>query len=263
MSSLVSQDHLTSTNSLCHVTTPSLASCQGPKNQFSDQEKDCISFLVELSKPLDQPLTCDSGRISETEETSDTEEEVLSPTSDSCLFCGTVLQSSDMRKRCKTPASIREFVKEYCRPTAFIYPVFAEIRGDRRVPLCIACVNWQRRCSKGQRKRCNGKKPMLLMDHFVAFMLEPGKTIVPDQRCTLRLVKALLAGLDGEGSGEPLGLSLMPVQVQAMVARLPRDITSETLLPQLVKAWWEFNGKTVFFAHNLTAKLVRKMIKVF
>ena len=99
------------------------------------------------------------------------------------------------------------------------------------------------------------------MDHFVAFMLEPGKTIVPDQRCTLRLVKALLAGLGG--SREARGLALMPVQVQAMVARLPRDITSETLLPQLVKAWWEFNGKTVFFAHNLTAKLVRKMIKVF
>jgi hypothetical protein len=173
-----------------------------------------------------------------------------------------------VRKRCKTPASIREFVKEYCRPTAFIYPVFAELRGDQRVPLCIACVNWQRRCSKGQRKRCNGKKPMLLMDHFVAFMLEPGKTIVPDQRCTLRLVKALLAALDGSkspeaGLEEPRGWTLMPVQVQAMVARLPRNITSETLLPQLVKAWWEFNGKTVFFAHHLTAKLVRKMIKVF
>lgn len=109
---------------------------------------------------------------------------------------------------------------------------------------------------------------MLLMDHFVAFMLEPGKTIVPDQRCTLRLVKALLAALDGSkspeaGLEEPRGWTLMPVQVQAMVARLPRNITSETLLPQLVKAWWEFNGKTVFFAHNLTAKLVRKMIKVF
>ena len=105
---------------------------------------------------------------------------------------------------------------------------------------------------------------MLLMDHFVAFMLEPGKTIVPDQRCALRLVKALLAELDhSEEPRESRALELMPVQVQVMVSRLPRNVTGDTLLPQLVKAWWEFNGKTVFFSHNLTAKLVRKMIKVF
>ena len=178
-----------------------------------------------------------------------------------------MLQASDTRKRCKTQASIKEFVTEYCRPTAFLFQVFANLKGDRRVPLCIACVNWQRRCSKGQRKRCNGRKPMLLMDHFVMFMLEPGKTIVPDQRCGLRLVKALLAALDSSSETPyPLSqspLSLMPVQVQMMVASLPRDISGETLLPQLVKAWWEFNGRSVFFAHNLTAKLVRKMIKVF
>ena len=104
---------------------------------------------------------------------------------------------------------------------------------------------------------------MLLMDHFVMFMLEPGKTIVPDQRCGLRLVKALLAGLDSGSESPANPLSMMPVQVQTMVASLPRDISGETLLSHLVRAWWEFNGRSVFFAHNLTAKLVRKMIKVF
>ena len=182
-------------------------------------------------------------------------------TCEPCLFCGTMLQDSDSKKRCKTQASIREFVLEYCRPTAFIYPVFVNLRGGRRLPLCIACVNWQRRCCKGQRKRCNGKKPMLLLDHFVAFMLEPGKVMVPDQRCALRLVKALLSCLDSSQSSWGGPLPLMPVQVQVMVSRLPRDISGETLLGQLVKAWWDFNGNSVFFAHNLTAKLVRKMIK--
>lgn len=93
------------------------------------------------------------------------------------------------------------------------------------------------------------------------FMLEPGKTVVPDQRCALRLVKALLHELDS--GTDAATLQLMPVQVQVMVSKLPRDISGDTLLPQLVKAWWEFNGRSVFFAHNLTAKLVRKMIKVF
>ena len=97
------------------------------------------------------------------------------------------------------------------------------------------------------------------------FMLEPGKTVVPDQRCALRLVKALLVEIDSgtSSSAAQAALQLMPVQVQVMVSKLPRDISGDTLLPQLVKAWWEFNGRSVFFAHNLTAKLVRKMIKVF
>ncbi len=103
--------------------------------------------------------------------------------------------------------------------------------------------------------------PMLLMDHFVMFMLEPGRTVVPDQRCALRLVKALLVEIDSGTYAATM--QLMPVQVQVMVSKLPRDISGDTLLPQLVKAWWEFNGRSVFFAHNLTAKLVRKMIKVF
>lgn len=187
------------------------------------------------------------------------------PSCEFCLFCGTVIPENDTRKRCKTPASIREFVTDYCRPTCIVYPILANLQGERRLPLCIACVNWQRRCGQGQRKRCNGKKPMLLLDHFVMFMLEPGKTIVPDQRCGLRLVKALLADLDARKTGAPTSgvLELMPVQVQIMVSSLPKDICGDTLLPQLVKAWWEFNGRSLFFSHHLTAKLVRKMIKVF
>ncbi len=216
-----------------------------PGLEVASPEEDCMSGSA---APSDRALACPAGTVSDGEP---------------CLFCGIVLLASDKKKRCKTQASIRDFVVDFCRPTSFIYPFFANLKGDRRVPLCIACVNWQRRCSKGQRKRCNGRKPMLLMDHFVAFMLEPGKTMVPDQRCALRLVRALLAALDS--GARPTGrlLDRMPVQVQVMVSGLPRDVTGETLLPQLVKAWWEFNGRSVFFAHNLTAKLVRKMIKVF
>ncbi len=99
----------------------------------------------------------------------------------------------------------------------------------------------------------------MLLDHFVMFMLEPGRVPVPDQRCTLRLVRALLVALD---SGQGSALDMMPVQVQLMVSRLPRDVDGDSLLHELVKAWWEYNDRTVFFAHHLTAKLVRKMLKV-
>lgn len=230
----------------CHAAPGSRSSPDTSTSLESSSTADLFDHLLE----------CTSELVRETEE-----KHPACHTCDSCLFCGTKLEVSDTKKRCKTPDSIREFVTKYCRPTAYIYPVYSNLKGDARIPLCIACVNWQRRCCNGQRKRCNGKKPMLLMDHFVMFMLEPGKTVVPDQRCALRLVKALLHELDS--GTDAATLQLMPVQVQVMVSKLPRDISGDTLLPQLVKAWWEFNGRSVFFAHNLTAKLVRKMIKVF
>jgi hypothetical protein len=239
-------------DSLCHA-----ALYLESQDAFNSREGECTSDSVAPSDLLDRPLAQTPVSVADSDIPSRS-----SPTCEACLFCGTVLQASDTKKRCKTQASIREFVTEHCRPTPFMYQVFANLKGDQRVPLCIACVNWQRRCSKGQRKRCNGRKPMLLMDHFVMFMLEPGKTIVPDQRCGLRLVKALLAGLDSGSESPANPLTMMPVQVQTMVASLPRDISGETLLTHLVRAWWEFNGRSVFFAHNLTAKLVRKMIKV-
>ena len=196
-----------------------------------------------------------------------------------CVFCGTPLTCEDKRKRCKTKSKLGEFVGRFCRPTEVVYPHLARLKGEDRLPLCIPCVNWQRRCGQGQRKRCGGEKPYLLADHFVIFMLEPGRVTVPDQRCTLRLINALA----NEECAKPL-LGLMPVQVQAMVGviagrispavggmaiqdpqgpRVPRQriLTTENLLNELVRAWWEYNGRTVFFAHNVTAKLVRKMIK--
>ena len=182
-----------------------------------------------------------------------------------------------------------EFVVKYCRQTQYIYPYLAALKGDERVPLCIPCVNWQRRCTLGQKKRCAGKKPLLLMDHFILFMLEPGRVTIPDQRCLHLLVKALM-----QADNPPPALALMPVQVQAMVAMLPAfwgktkpslaysnssaspDVvaaksghagTGQTqpqppdLLHLLVRVWWEYHGRTVFFAHNITPKLVRKMFK--
>ena len=183
--------------------------------------------------------------------------------SEPCVFCGAPLSSEDKRKRCKTKSKLGEFVGRFCRPTEVVYPHLVRLKGEDRLPLCIPCVNWQRRCGQGQRKRCGGEKPYLLADHFVIFMLEPGRVTVPDLRCTLRLVHALAT----EECARPL-LGLMPVQVQAMVeviaGRIERGqkiLTTDNLLNELVRAWWEYNGRTVFFAHNVTAKFVRKMIK--
>ena len=174
-----------------------------------------------------------------------------------------MLYGDDKRKRCKAQGRVAEFVVRFCRPADYFYPRLAAMSGEDRLPLCIPCVNWQRRCTLGQRKRCQGQKPYLLMDHFALFMLEPGRVSVPDQRCMLRMVRGFLAEADGSS-----GMGVFPVPVQAMIGMLRKRLsvnrvvlTGENLLSELVCTWWDYNGRTVFFAHNLTAKMVRKMVK--
>jgi hypothetical protein len=179
-----------------------------------------------------------------------------------CVFCGTLLckkkeSGEDMNRRCKSMSEIRSFVKEWCRPTDYFYKVLQELKGKDRLPLCIPCVNWQRWCIQGMKKRAGGKKPMLLVDQFVMFMTEPGKTLAPDQRCLLRLVRSLK-----DKRQASFLLDVLPIHVRVMVSKIPADgVDGETIFSQLIKIWWEYNGCTSFFAHNLTAKLVRKMVK--
>jgi len=181
---------------------------------------------------------------------------------DECVFCGTLLckkkdSDAEINRRCKSMSEIGAFVKEWCRPTEYFYKILIELNGKDRLPLCISCVNWQRRCIQGMKKRTGGKKPMLLVDHFVMFMTEPGKILAPDQRCLLRLVRSLK-----DERQTSFLLDVLPIHVKVMVSRIPVDgVDGETIFSLLIRIWWEYNGCTSFFAHNLTAKLVRKMVK--
>lgn len=96
------------------------------------------------------------------------------------------------------------------------------------------------------------------MDQVTLFMMEPGTVPFPDQRCVLRLVMSLRT--PGTDWVPRLLLGLMPVPVQTMISMLPEKVEG-SVLTALVRVWWEYNGRTVFFSHHLTAKLVRKMIK--
>lgn len=174
-----------------------------------------------------------------------------------CVFCCTPLEPENKRKRCRQLGNLGAFVKKHCRATPYLYQRMVSPTGNARAPVCLPCVNWQRRCTQGPRVRCQGQRPYLLMDHFALFMLEPGKVTVPDQRCALRLVSALLAGHGGPS------LACLPVPVQKMVTliRPPSPFTVDNLQNTLVAAWWEYNGCTPFLSHHLTAKLVRRMVK--
>ena len=169
-----------------------------------------------------------------------------------------LLPGSLYNKRKRSLTSLGQFVSARCQPTAYGYQYFSAVKGEDQVLLCISCVNWQRRASgAGKRKAGPVKKPLLLMDQVAHFMMEPGTTPFPDQRCVLRLVTSLRN--PGGNPVPELLLSLMPVPVQTMIMMLPER--PEGVLNAIVGAWWDYNGRTVFFAHHLTAKLVRKMVK--
>ena len=182
-----------------------------------------------------------------------------------CIFCGGLIQllsGSVYNKRKRSMKSLGQFVTARCQPTPYGYQYFSTAMGEEKVLLCISCVNWQRRSSgAGRRKTGIARKPMLLMDQVALFMLEPGTTPFPDQRCVLRLVMSLKnVGGNFTDWVPKLLLGLMPVQVQTMIGMLPSQPT-ESVLNSIIRVWWDYNGRTVYFAHHLTAKLVRRMIK--
>ena len=63
----------------------------------------------------------------------------------------------------------------------------------------------------------------------------------------------------------------MPLPVQVIISMLPEDIAGSVsahhypgnipLMNVLLKAWWSYNNNSVFFAHHMTAKLIRRMVK--
>ena len=196
-----------------------------------------------------------------------------------CILCGgRISLGGTHNKRKRSLTSLGLFVSLRCQPTPHAFQYFSAVRGEQRVMLCISCVNWQRRAMgqgrrgksssppnarPGRTNRGASKRPYLLLDQFSLFMLRPGTVVFPDQRCVLRLVRAVRRD-DGDWVPRLL-LSLLPVPVQAMVLRL--DVASLSPVPDgsvlnaMVAAWWEYNGRTAFFSHHLTAKLVRRVLK--
>jgi hypothetical protein len=162
---------------------------------------------------------------------------------DHCFLCGISLPL-DRQRRYKPSEELRAFVRARCVPTPVAYACIDEADGLPEESLvCIPCINWKRRASG------RGQKQYLQVDQLVAYILQPGRMDLPEQRCVGRLLAALA------DPANPLG-PRFPLPVQAIVARLEtHDV------PSIVRAWWELNGRTLFFRHPQTARLVRSLQK--
>ena len=191
------------------------------------------------------------------------------------------LHVREMGKRAKRKSEIGEFVKSWCKPSPFLYTALVNLTGPEKLDLCIPCINWFRRCSQGMKKRSGGDKQMLLVDQMIQYMIEPGSIIQPDQRCMWRLLKIFKYS---EQTGDlPAWYEVVPMPVKVMLSRISGEkilaYTGNTMDPdapellrrackegrvvfdEMVRVWWEYNGRTRFFLHQRTARLVRKYIK--
>ena len=89
----------------------------------------------------------------------------------------------------------------------------------------------------------------------------------------LRRVSSVNMGGDvaEQDAGALFLLRLMPTPAQVIISMLPEDIMGSLrnspypgnipLVNVVLKAWWDYNNKSVFFTHHVTAKLIRRMVK--
>lgn len=90
---------------------------------------------------------------------------------------------------------------------------------------------------------------MLQLDQMILFLMQPGRHQEPDMRCMERLVKAVRQPCNPYRA-------LFPAPVRWIVSRIKGDTYRDCVV-----AWWEYNGRTEFFASAQEARRVRCALK--
>jgi hypothetical protein len=171
------------------------------------------------------------------------------PDSHHCILCGIFL--GGLKRRLFCPAEGRRFVRERCRPSPFLHAFLSATKppeDGRPEYMCIPCVNWKRRVVQGGGVR-RLAKPLLQLDRMILFLLQPGRHPEPDLRCMERLVRAV------REPDNPYR-RLFPAPVQWIASRIAGDTFHDCIM-----AWWEYNGRTEFFASAREARRVRCALK--
>ena len=140
-------------------------------------------------------------------------------------------------------------VRERCKPTPFLHALLSSGKAAHvKRFVCIPCVNWKRRVEH-VRARPTAVRPMLQLDRMILFLMQPGRHQEPDMRCMERLVRAVR-------QPENPYRAAFPPPVQWIVSRIQGDTYQHCVL-----AWWEYNGRTEFFASAQEARRVRCALK--
>jgi len=85
---------------------------------------------------------------------------------------------------------------------------------------------------------------------MILFALAPGNFPEPDHRCFERLARAAADTANAFAS-------VIPEPVRAVLLATVAGRRPEVMPPRLISAWWGVNGRTTFFRHPETARVVR------
>ena len=169
-----------------------------------------------------------------------------------CCLCGIHLVGLKRRYQCHVENAA--FARKRCKPSPFLFVHLTSApenvsndEAEDRQGVCIPCVNWKRRVETCGLKRT--KQPMLQLDQLICYLMQPGVHPEPDHRCMQRLIKA------ARQPDNPYR-SVFPVPVQTIL-----NATKDDTFIACIKAWWEYNGHTEFFASGHEARRIRSVAK--
>ena len=163
-----------------------------------------------------------------------------------CCMCGITLPRG-AKRRFQSVEDSTTFLRARCKPTPFLYALLSARGNALEEGVCIPCVNWKRRVETCGLKRM--RQPMLQLDQLICFLLRPGFLPEPDHRCMERLVRA------ARDPSNPYR-SVFPAPVRAIL-----DAAADESTHACVLAWWDYNGRSEFFASSQEARRVRMAIK--
>lgn len=164
-----------------------------------------------------------------------------------CVLCGIRLEG--LKRRLFCPVEGQRFVRERCKPTPFLHAFLSACdTRDRTQYMCIPCVNWKRRAVQAVPRQ--KVKPLLQLDQMILFLMQPGRHPEPDLRCMERLVRAI------RQPDNPYSATVFPTPVRWIASRIAGDSFRDCVM-----AWWEYNGRTEFFASAQEGRRVRCALK--
>ena len=152
-----------------------------------------------------------------------------------------------MKRRYQRATECAAFVRKQCKASPFLYSLLVAQTGAEAMGVCIPCVNWKRRVETCGLRRT--RRPMLQLDQLICFLLRPGQHLEPDRRCMERLVHA------ARDPSNPYRC-VFPAPVKHILERV-----SANTFVACVTAWWDYNGRTEFFASGQEARRVRSAVK--
>ena len=163
-----------------------------------------------------------------------------------CILCGSSALTSE--KHYILHSRLLHALDTSIEPTKLHYTMLRELPPQERHLICRHCSNWLRYL-----RHKSVKKQYTPLDTVLMFALEPGSVPEPDRRSLYRLL-ATATDPNNRFAGA-IPYPARKIMQQAV------SVNKQHVAAALVRAWWEYNGYTVFFRNKSTSRIVRRVVR--